>query len=60
VERTINEDVRLRGAVSVILQGDADVVQDTQPLPLPGIPALTGRYEDTRVYALALAADFRL
>lgn len=60
VERTINDAVRLRGAVSVILQDDADVVQVTHPVPLPGIPALTGRYEDTRVYVVALAADFRL
>lgn len=58
--RTISEAVRLRAELSVTLQGDADVVQLTHPLPLPGIPPLTGTYESTRIYLLALAADFRL
>jgi hypothetical protein len=34
-------------------------VQASYPLPLPGIPPLTGRYQDTRVYAIAVAADFK-
>lgn len=56
----VTDTVRLRGTASVIIQGDADVVQTTHPVPLPGIPELTGKYEDTRVYLVALAADFRL
>ena len=60
VERRISDALRLRAELSVILQGDADVVQLTHPLPLPGIPPLTGTYEDTRVYMIGLAADFML
>ncbi len=59
-ERSINEAWRLRAELSVVLQGNADVVQLTHPLPLPGIPPLIGTYEDTRVYMLAIAADFTL
>jgi long-chain fatty acid transport protein len=59
-ERRINDALRLRAELSVILQGDANVEQLTHPLPLPGIPQLTGKYEDTRVYMIALAADFTL
>jgi len=59
-EHTFNEAWRLRAELSVVLQGTADVVQLTHPLPLPGIPPLTGTYEDTRVYMLAIAADFTL
>jgi long-subunit fatty acid transport protein len=57
-ERRISEDLRVRLAVSVARQGDAKVVQTTYPLPLPGIARLTGTYADTRVYMVALAADF--
>jgi len=59
-ERSFNDAWRLRAELSVILQGTADVVQLTHPLPLPGIPPLTGEYQDTRVYMLAIAADFTL
>ena len=59
-EHSFNDTWRLRAELSVVLQGDADVVQLTHPLPLPGIPPLTGTYEDTRVYMLAIAADFTL
>jgi len=52
--------MRLRAELSVVLQGTAEVVQLTHPLPLPGIPPLTGAYQDTRVYMLAIAADFTL
>lgn len=58
LEHQVNASLRLRGSVSVVLQGDATVDQTTHPLPLPGIPVLTGRYEDTRVFLLGLAADF--
>jgi long-chain fatty acid transport protein len=57
-ERVISDSLRLRAALSVTLQADAEVVQLSHPLPLPGRPALTGAYEDTRVYLLVLAADF--
>ncbi len=59
-ERSVNEACRLRAELSVVLQGNAEVVQLTHPLPLPGIPPLTGTYADTRVYMLAIAADFTL
>ena len=59
-EHSFNEAWRLRAELSVVLQGNADVVQLTHPLPLPGIPPLTGTYADTRVYMLAIAADFTL
>jgi long-chain fatty acid transport protein len=59
-EHSFNDSWRLRAELSVVLQGTADVVQLTHPLPLPGIPPLTGTYEDTRVYMLAVAADFKL
>jgi len=60
LERQIGTAARLRGALAVTLQGDADVVQANHPLPLPGIPEFTGTYTDTRLYLLSLAADFRL
>jgi long-chain fatty acid transport protein len=59
-ERSVSDTLRLRADLSVLFQGDAEVVQLTHPLPLPGIPPLTGTYQDTRVYLLALAADFSL
>jgi long-chain fatty acid transport protein len=59
-EYSFSDAMRVRAELSVVLQGDAQVVQPTHPLPLPGIPPLTGTYEDTRVYMLALAADFML
>jgi hypothetical protein len=59
-EHSFNDAMRLRAELSVVLQGTADVVQLTHPLPLPGIPPLTGEYRDTRVYMLAIAADFTL
>jgi long-chain fatty acid transport protein len=59
-EHSFNEAWRLRAELSFVLQGNADVMQLTHPMPLPGIPPLTGTYEDTRVYMLAIAADFTL
>jgi long-chain fatty acid transport protein len=59
-EHSFNDAMRLRAELSVVLQGTAEVVQLTHPLPLPGIPPLTGAYQDTRVYMLAIAADFTL
>jgi len=59
-EHSFDEAWRLRAELSVVLPGNADVTQLTHPLPLPGIPPLTGTYEDTRVYMLAVAVDFTL
>ena len=59
-QRTINEQLQLRLEMSVARQGDAKVVQTTYPLPLPGIAPLTGTFVDTRVYMVAVAADFTL
>jgi long-chain fatty acid transport protein len=59
-EHSFNEAWRMRAELSVVLQGNAGIVQLTHPLPLPGIPPLTGTYQDTRVYMLAIAADFSL
>jgi long-chain fatty acid transport protein len=59
-ERTISDTCRLRLEMSIVNQGSANVVQTTHPLPLPGIPPLTGAFENTRIYMLAVAADFSL
>ena len=59
-ERRFSESLRLRAGLSVVLQGDAKVVQESHPMPLPGVPPLTGQYTDTRVYLVSLAADFAL
>jgi len=59
-ERRFSESLRMRAALSVVLQGDAKVVQESHPMPLPGVPPLTGRYTDTCVYLVSLAADFAL
>lgn len=59
-EHSFDEAWRLRTEISVVMPGNADVTQLTHPLPLPGIPPLTGTYEDTRVYMLAVAVDFTL
>jgi long-chain fatty acid transport protein len=59
VEHELNDAVQLRAVASVILQGDAAVTQHRYPMPLPGVPEFSGTYEDTRVYALALAVDFK-
>lgn len=58
--RSISDAWRLRAEATVTFQGDAVVAQQTHPLPLPGIPQLTGSYAETTVYMLALAADFSL
>jgi long-chain fatty acid transport protein len=59
-ERSLSDTLRVRANLSVRLQADAQIVQTTHPLPLPGRPPLTGTFADTRVYMLALAADFTL
>ena len=60
VERAIGDSVRLRGEMSIVVLRDADVVQLSTALPLPGIPQLTGTYDSTHVVMIALAGDFRL
>jgi long-chain fatty acid transport protein len=60
VERSLSDTIRLRAGLSVVFQGDVYVAQPVAPLPLPGIPPLTGTYQDGHVYMLMLAADFTL
>lgn len=59
VEHELSDAVQLRAVASVVLQGDAAVTQHRYPVPLPGVPEFSGTYEDTRVYALGLAVDFK-
>jgi len=54
VERRISDALRLRAELSVILQGDADVVQLTHRCRCRASVA-DGTYEDTRVYMIGLA-----
>jgi long-chain fatty acid transport protein len=49
----------LRVALSVISQGKVTVSQDTYPVPLPGIPPVTGTISGSRVYVLGFTADYR-
>jgi len=49
----------LRVALSVISQGTVTVAQDTHPVPLPGIPQVTGTISGSRVYVLGLTANYR-
>lgn len=60
VEHKFRDDLRLRLMASVLEQGDTRVVQASHPVPLPGIPRLTGRYQDARAYMLGVGADFAL
>jgi long-chain fatty acid transport protein len=60
VDRRLSETCTLRIALSVVNQHKARVVQDSHPLPLPGIGPLTGEFEPSRVYILGVATDFRL
>jgi long-chain fatty acid transport protein len=60
IEHPLADSVRLRAEVSVIFQDEAKVVQASNALPLPGVPPLTGTYENARVYLFALTADFSL
>jgi long-chain fatty acid transport protein len=54
-----SETLLLRVALSVISQGDVRVAQDAHPVPLPGIPPVTGTISGSRIYALAFTADYR-
>jgi long-chain fatty acid transport protein len=54
-----SETLLLRVALSVISQGDVRVAQDAYPVPLPGIPPVTGTISGSRIYALAVTADYR-
>jgi long-chain fatty acid transport protein len=48
-----------RAAVSVVNQGTVQVAQESYPVPLPGIPPVTGRIEGSRIYVIGLAVDYR-
>ena len=54
-----SEALLLRVALSVINQGKVRVAQDTYPVPLPGIPSVTGTFNGSRVYVLGFTADYR-
>ncbi len=54
-----SDTLLLRVALSVIRQGDVRIAQDAQPVPLPGIPPVTGTIGGSRIYALAFTADYR-
>jgi long-chain fatty acid transport protein len=54
-----SEALLLRVALSVVSQGKVRVAQDTYPVPLPGIPNVTGTINGSRVYVLGLTADYR-
>jgi len=54
-----SETLLLRVALSVISQGKVRVAQDTHPVPLPGIPGVTGTINGSRVYVLGFTADYR-
>ena len=51
--------VLIRLAASVISQGDVRIAQESYPVPLPGIPPVTGRVENSRIYVVGLAVDYR-
>jgi len=48
-----------RAAISVVNQGTVQVGQDSYPVPLPGIPPVSGRIENSRIYVFGLAVDYR-
>jgi long-chain fatty acid transport protein len=54
-----SDTLLLRVALSLIGQGKVRVAQDTSPVPLPGIPPVTGTINGSRVYVLGLTADYR-
>jgi long-chain fatty acid transport protein len=54
-----SDTLLLRLALSVISQGKVRVAQDTYPVPLPGIPPVTGTIGGSRIYVLGFAADYR-
>ena len=49
----------IRLATSVINQGDVRIAQESYPVPLPGIPPVTGKVENSRIYVVGLAVDYR-
>jgi len=55
----MNERLLLRLALSVVNQGDIRVGQDSYPMPLPGIPPLSGTIKGSRIGVLGLTVDFR-
>jgi long-chain fatty acid transport protein len=48
-----------RAGLSVVNQGTVQIAQDGYPVPLPGIPPVTGRIEGSRIYVVGLAVDYR-
>jgi long-chain fatty acid transport protein len=54
-----SENLHLRMSASLINQGVIRIDQASHPLPLPGIPSLTGTIRDSRIYVLGFTADYR-
>ena len=54
-----SDSLRLRMSVSLVDQGTIRVDQASHPLPLPGIPPLTGTIRDSRIYVFGFTADYR-
>ena len=54
-----SENLHLRMSASLINQGVIRIDQASHPLPLPGIPPLTGTIRDSRIYVLGFTADYR-
>lgn len=54
-----SDSLRLRMSASIIDQGVIRIDQASHPLPLPGIPPLTGTVRDSRIYVLGFTADYR-
>jgi len=59
-ERSLGNDARLRLMLSLMAEGSAQVLDTPPPLPLPGIPSLSGSWKDSRAVLLGLALDFDL
>jgi long-chain fatty acid transport protein len=54
-----SDSLLLRGSVSLINQGEVRIEQVSHPLPLPGMPAVTGTVHGSRIYVLGLTAAYR-
>lgn len=49
----------LRSALSVVSQGEVRIGQESYPVQLPGMPTVTGKIADSRIYLGAISVDYR-
>jgi long-subunit fatty acid transport protein len=49
----------LRSSLSVVKQSEVNIGQDSYPVQLPGMPAVTGKIEGSRIYMGAVSVDYR-